>query len=71
MTEAVLNALIEHDFQGAFKNGRSPRNGAHSQKGPILRVMASRHKVSFDKMAARVPEIVDAYLYFDINQSVS
>jgi hypothetical protein len=71
MIEVVLNALTEHDFQGAFKNGRSTRNGAHSRKGPILRVMASRPKVSFDQMVARVPEIMDVYLYFDINRSLS
>jgi hypothetical protein len=27
-SQAVLNALAEHDFQDAFKNGRSAGNGA-------------------------------------------
>jgi hypothetical protein len=32
-SQAVLNALTEHDFQDAFKNGRSTGNGAHATEG--------------------------------------
>jgi hypothetical protein len=47
-SQAVLNTLTEHDFQNAFKNGRSNGNGAYAQKGTVSRVMmASRPKVSF------------------------
>jgi hypothetical protein len=35
---AVLNTITEHDFQDAFKNGRSPGNGAHVLKGTTSRV---------------------------------
>jgi hypothetical protein len=46
-SQAVLNALTEHNFQDAFKNGRSTGNGA-LWKGTTLRVMvASRPEVSF------------------------
>jgi hypothetical protein len=46
--QAALNTLTEHDFQDAFKNGRSPGNSAHTRKGTNLKVMmASRLKVSF------------------------
>jgi hypothetical protein len=39
--------------------------GAYRQKRATLRVMvASRLKVSFDQMAAPVPEITDGFLYF-------
>jgi hypothetical protein len=38
-TQAVLNSLTEHDFQDAFKNGRSAGNGAYSLKGTTLRLM--------------------------------
>jgi hypothetical protein len=45
---AVLNTLIEHDFQDAFKNGRSAGNGAYTRKGTTSRVMVtSRPKISF------------------------
>jgi hypothetical protein len=47
-TQAVLNTLTEHDFQDAFKNGRSAGNGAYTQKETISRVMVtSSLKVSF------------------------
>jgi hypothetical protein len=47
-SQAVLNALTEHDFQDAFKNGRSAGDGAYARKGTTLRMMvASRPKVSF------------------------
>jgi hypothetical protein len=32
-SQAVLNTLTEHDFQEAFKNGRSSGNGAFVRKG--------------------------------------
>jgi hypothetical protein len=28
----VLNTLTEHNFQDAFKNGRSARNGIYAEK---------------------------------------
>jgi hypothetical protein len=31
-SQAVLNALIEQDFQDALKNGRSSGSGAHVRK---------------------------------------
>jgi hypothetical protein len=47
-SQSVLNILTEHDFQDAFKNGRSAGNGAYSQKGTTSRVMmANMPKVSF------------------------
>jgi hypothetical protein len=47
-SQAVLNILTEHDFQDAFKTGRSSGNGAHERKGTTSRVMlARRSKVSF------------------------
>jgi hypothetical protein len=47
-SQAVLNTLTEHDFQDAFKNGRSAGNGAYARKGTSSRVMvASRPKISF------------------------
>jgi hypothetical protein len=30
-SQAVLNTLTEHDFQDAFKNGRSAGNGAYGR----------------------------------------
>jgi hypothetical protein len=32
-SQVVLNTLTEHDFQDAFKNGRSAENGAYKRKG--------------------------------------
>jgi hypothetical protein len=32
-SQAVLNTLTEHDFQDAFKNGRSAGNGECARKG--------------------------------------
>jgi hypothetical protein len=46
--QAVLNTLTEHDFQDAFKNGRSAVNDVYARKGATLKTMvASRPKVSF------------------------
>jgi hypothetical protein len=46
-SQAVLNTLTEHDFQGAFKTGRSAGNSSCMQKTTTSRVMvASRPKVS-------------------------
>jgi hypothetical protein len=59
-SQAVLNALTEHDFQDALKNGRSAGNGVYMQKGTTSRVMgASRPKLVIYQMAARVLEIMD------------
>jgi hypothetical protein len=47
-SQAVLNTLTEHDFQDAFKNGRSAGNGAYARKGITSKLMvASRSKVCF------------------------
>jgi hypothetical protein len=47
-SQEVLKILTEHDFQDAFKNGRSAGNSACTQKGNTSRVIvASRPKVSF------------------------
>jgi hypothetical protein len=47
-SQVVLNTLTEHDFQNAFKNGRSAGNDAYARKGTTSRVMvAIRAKVSF------------------------
>jgi hypothetical protein len=46
--QAAMNALTEHDFQDAFKKGRSTGNGAYVRKENTSRVtVASRSKVSF------------------------
>jgi hypothetical protein len=58
--QAVLNTLIEHDFRHAFKSGMSAGNGVFTQKSVMV---ASRTEVSFDLMAATVPEIMDGSLY--------
>jgi hypothetical protein len=39
-SQAVLNTLTEHDFQGAIKNDRGAGNGAYAWKG------TSRPKIS-------------------------
>jgi hypothetical protein len=47
-SQAMLNTLAEHDFQDAFKNGKSAGNSAYAGKGTTLRTMVvSRPKVSF------------------------
>jgi hypothetical protein len=38
-SQAVLSTLTEHDFQDAFKNGRSSGNGAYARKGTTSRMM--------------------------------
>jgi hypothetical protein len=46
--QAVLKTLTAHNFQDAFKNGRSFGNGACSRKGTTSRVMvANKPKFSF------------------------
>jgi hypothetical protein len=65
VTEADLpgvpNTLIEHDFQDAFKKGRSTGNGAYTQNGTTSRVMVVvGPKFVFDQMAAPVPKIMDS-----------
>jgi hypothetical protein len=45
-SRVVPNTLIEHDFQDAFKNGRSAGNGVYAQKGTTSKmVVTSRSKV--------------------------
>jgi hypothetical protein len=34
-SQAVMNTLTEHDFQDAFKDGRSAGNDAYARKGPL------------------------------------
>jgi hypothetical protein len=51
-SQAVLNTLTEHDFQDAFKNGRS--TGATSGE-----MVARRPKVTFNQMVAPVSEIME------------
>jgi hypothetical protein len=47
-SQVVLNVLTEHDFQDAFKNGRSAGNGIYLWKGTTASlIVASRPKVSF------------------------
>jgi hypothetical protein len=44
--QVILNTLTDHDFQDAFKNGRSAGNGAHAGKGTTWRAtVASKSKV--------------------------
>jgi hypothetical protein len=48
ISQTVLNIVTEHDFQDAFKNGRSARNRAYEPKEITSRVIvAGRSKVSF------------------------
>jgi hypothetical protein len=64
----MLNTLREHDFQDAFKNGRSSGDGAYTQKGPTSRVIvASSPKVS---LTAPVTEIMDARISLQMKQCV-
>jgi hypothetical protein len=60
-SQSVLITLIKHDFQDALKKkDRSTGNGAYMWKGTVSRVMVvSRPEVSFEQMAASVPEIMD------------
>jgi hypothetical protein len=54
----VLNSLTEHDFHDEFKNGVG--NGPYARKETISRMaVANRLKVTYDQMAASVPEIMD------------
>jgi hypothetical protein len=47
-SQSVMNTPTEHDFQDAFKNGRSAGNSAYMWTGITSRVtMASRPKFSF------------------------
>jgi hypothetical protein len=47
-SQVLLNTLTEHDFQDAFKNGRSSGNGVYAWKGTVSRMMmASKPKVNF------------------------
>jgi hypothetical protein len=52
-------------------NGRSARNDADARKGTVSRMMvASRPSVSFDEIAAPVPEIMDGF-YILVSQLIS
>jgi hypothetical protein len=56
---AALNTLTDHDFQDAFRNGRSTGNGVYARKETISGVMVtSKPKATCDQMAALVPEIM-------------
>jgi hypothetical protein len=47
-SQAVLNTLRKHNFQEAFKNGRSAGKDAYTRKGTASTVMvASRSTVAF------------------------
>jgi hypothetical protein len=62
-SHALLNTFTEYDFQDAFKKGRCAGNGAYAWKGITSRVMAaSKPKLVFDQMGARVPEIMNGSL---------
>jgi hypothetical protein len=61
-SRAVLNSLTEHDSKDTIQNDRSAGNGAYSRKGLLWGWWCSRPKVSFDQMAAPVPEIMDGSL---------
>jgi DUF1365 family protein len=41
-TQVALNTHTEHDFQDAFKNGRSAWSGAYVQKGITVKVMVAK-----------------------------
>jgi hypothetical protein len=58
--QAVLNALTEHNLQGAFTN-----NGITANGGELLRALWWQigPKLVFDHNAAPVPEIMDNSLY--------
>jgi hypothetical protein len=40
-SQAVLNTLTEHDFQDAFKNGRSAGNYKYASEGTTWRVIVA------------------------------
>jgi hypothetical protein len=42
--QVVLNTLTEHDFQDAFRSGRSAGNGAYTWMGTTSRVMVTCEK---------------------------
>jgi hypothetical protein len=65
-SQAVLNTLIEYDFQDGIKNSRSAGNDAYARKGTTTRVMVAPvvQKLVFDEMTAPVPEIMNDSLYF-------
>jgi hypothetical protein len=59
--EAESQVALNTTSRMHLKNGRSAENRAYMQKGATSRVMAaSRPKVSFDQMAAPIPEIMDS-----------
>jgi hypothetical protein len=44
-SQVVLNSLTEHDFQEAFKNGRSAGNGAYVLKRTTSRAMVANRQL--------------------------
>jgi hypothetical protein len=47
-SQAVLNTLTDHDFQDAFKNGRSAGNCSYERKSTTSgATVASRPKVGY------------------------
>jgi hypothetical protein len=61
-SQAVLNTLTEHDFQDAFKDGRSAGSCENMWKGTTS-TRPVGPKLVFDQMAAPVPEIMDTTSY--------
>jgi hypothetical protein len=52
----VLNILTEHDFQDAFKNGKSSGDGAYALKGSTSGVMVARRpRVGFGRDGSTSP----------------
>jgi hypothetical protein len=58
--QAMLNTLTEHNFQDAFKNGRSSGNTVYVRNVTTSRVWGPvGPKLVLDQMAAPVAEIMD------------
>jgi hypothetical protein len=56
-SQTVLNTLTEHDFQDAFQKWQKRWEWCIRTDGPISKLMVvNRSKVSFNQMAAPVPE---------------
>jgi hypothetical protein len=48
-SQGVLNTLTEHDFQDAFKNGKSVRKDAYRRKGTTSRAMVASRPIVFTR----------------------
>jgi hypothetical protein len=72
-SQELLNAT-EHDFQDAFRNGRSAGNRAYAQKGGLFggggRLWPVGPTLVFDQMAEPVPEIMVGSLYNTVWKSL-